>query len=341
MLIVGTAVKYASKEATANAALIPSDLDAGSVGIYGRDKDALTDTLIILGSTTTGKTQASAFKGKTIKICEGLGGGKFKVSEFIDLAGITEATVSAYTAPVAEKFYVGYNGTGGTAINLPVLTAGIKYTAVLKAQIINNANSEPEQWHTYEANVVTGDTESTVMTKLKAAVDAGQYGTVWFDTLISNSGSAYGLRITAKDATTHYNYSISGVLEASSTKKAYGKMGTGTAEQLLVIEKVSNSYRGDMYTLSTLDKHVVSSVEAGETYDVYTIYGVNKMVRGSFASGGQSATESNIQTTIAFLQPQDDTAGNNQVDFEDILRLFYTDLAVTIVEEAPEEEPEP
>lgn len=347
LLIVGkTAVKYAALSATANAALLPSQLDAGSVGIYGRDKDGAKDVLIIQGASTTGKVQASLFKGKTIRICEGLGGGKFKVSEYIDLAGINlaQCNAAAYLAPVAWIGYIGYNDitTVGT-LGVPTSTK-VKnpFTIRIVEQQVNNA-SEQNYPRYYDVNINAGTAGATYE---EAAADAivatintvvaGQ-DTLFTATKVSSTPK-FGVKLVAADTTKQYYISVLGTpIENTDISYIPGVTGAGTYDKVLAMEVLSSPYRGDIQTMSTLDKHVVSSIVSGGTYDVYKITSVNTEIPGGGGGAGlagNAVVQSSIGAIVAFAQPQTDAPGGNQTEFAEIMLDLVPNIFGDVVESA-------
>lgn len=334
MLVVGKAVNYAAKGGVANTALIPTDLDLGAVGIYGRQDGAYRDTLIISGATATGKTAASDFKGKTIKICEGLGGGKFKTSEFMDVKGISQVNPSAYSAPVAWKAYIGYNGTTGGVVLGEFGTVRNELLVKVKERYENLEEGMP---YYYDVLLnATGETQQTILTKIKAAIDDGRGNPVIFTTAISNSGAEYGLSLTAKDLRKQYVISMEGPIEDTPITINGADYGSGTYLGLIKFEKESQAKKGNLYTSDAeFTKKVPASLVDGTTYDTYVLGAVNSLIPGGYGGAGLAGNanvETSVGVQVVFPSTEDNDAGKNQIEFETIIKALTGVTFTTLVE---------
>lgn len=333
MLLVGKAVNYAAKAGVANAALTPNDLDAGSIGVYGRQEGSYRDTLIISGATATGKTSAADFKGKTVKIVEGLGGGKFKVSEFMDVKDIKQVLPSAYSAPIAWKAYIGYNGTtGGVVLG--------EFSPVRNELLVKVKERYPnlEEGMPYYYDVLlnaTGETQQTILTKIKAAIDDGRGNPVIFNTVISNSGTDYGLALTAKDTLKQYVISMEGPIEDTPITIIGADYGSGTYEGLRPFEKLSQAKRGNFYTLDREYKEVPASLVSGTTYDTYVLGAINYLVPGGYGGAGLAGNPTvgtSVGVQVVFPSTGVSTAGGNQIEFETIIKALIPVTFTSLVE---------
>lgn len=343
MLIVGkTALNYAASGGTANAALTPNMLDAGSVGIYGRDKAGLKDVLIIQGASATGKVQATAFLGKTIRICEGLGGGKFRVSEYIDLAGIdlTLSGSSAYTAPVAWKGYIGYNDvTLAGNIAAPTSTNAKNPVDIRIVEVSRNVAGDQfyPTYYTIEVPAGTaGDVyDEAIVDALVAKINAQDD---LFTATKVESGTMKGVKLVAADVTKSYSISVLGdTIENANVSYVAGSSGSGTGAKVAELEKKSAPYRGDLYTFSAIDKRSGSTVNASGTYDLYVISAINTQVPGGAGGAGLAGNPTvgtSVQVTVAFEQPATDAAGGGQQEFYEIMIDLKPGIFADIVEVA-------
>lgn len=161
MLIVGKDVKYGASGAVANAALTPNLLDDGSVGVYAIDPIDNMQKLVIVGSSGTGLLTATNFKGKSLTICQGLGSGKFLVSENFDVAGIRSITGSKFAAATGQTSYVGYNETTGS-LNIPTLTGTRNEVTIgIREKTITAGNDYMKRYYT--SNVAAGDTNGSAL----------------------------------------------------------------------------------------------------------------------------------------------------------------------------------
>lgn len=331
MLIVGTAVNYAAKAGVSGAALNPTELDKGSVGLYGMQEGEYRDSLIISGATATGKVSAADFKGKTIKICEGLGGGKFKVSEFIDIAGIGKINTSAYAAPVAWKAYIGNNGTSG-AIVVDTLNPVRNEVNIEIREMFSNR----ERGMTYRYTVLlaaTGETTATILAKIKAAIDAGVEGVNPFTTVAINGGNT-GLSFSALDNTKEYTIAIQGAIETSTITIEAATQGSGTYRLLRKFwEKLSQAKRGNFYSLDREYKEVPNSLVEGTAYDTYILGAVNAHVPGGYGGAGLAGNPTvgtSVEVQVVFPNGAS-AAGANQAEFEAIIKALTGATFTTLV----------
>jgi len=174
MLIIGKAVKYAQYGGTADAALTPNMLDAGSIGIYAIDPANGMQKLVRVGSTTTGIVTATGFKGKSFRIAQGLGSGEFIISEDMDIKGILSITGSKYAAATGQTSYIGFNETNGS-LNLPTLV-GVKneITIGIKEKVMGMGNEELKRYYT--VNAKAGMSASEIIDLLVNEFNSPSYG---------------------------------------------------------------------------------------------------------------------------------------------------------------------
>jgi hypothetical protein len=335
MLIVGKNANYAASGGVANTALTPNLLDNGAIGIYGLQEGGIRDTLIVSGSTATGKTADAEFVGKTIKICEGLGNGRFKTSEVMDLKGIGRIVPSAYAAPVAWKGYIGYSSvnTAGT-ITIDTLLPVKNHVTIEVREQFSNREQGPIQFYEIEL-AATGETQQTIANKIKVVVDLGYNGTIYFTTVVGNSGSNYGVALTSIDTIKNYAIKINGAIEDSTITLVGSDKGSGTYERLLRFELKSQAKHGNLYT-SQRDYHeVAASLVVGETYDVYVVPAINTNVSGGHGGAGLAgnpSTQTSVNVIVAFA-PDGDTANGGQIEFETIMKEITDQTWTSLVED--------
>ncbi len=174
MLLIGKNVKYAQSGGTADAALTPDLLDAGSIGIYAVDPANDKQKLVIVGASGTGKVTATNFKGKVLQICQGLGSGKFKVSELLDIGGIQSIKGSKYAANTGFTAYVGYNGTDGSMGIQPFTGYQNEVTLGVKERKIGSAAEELKRY--YSINATEGMTAAQIVDALVLKINNPSFG---------------------------------------------------------------------------------------------------------------------------------------------------------------------
>lgn len=332
MLTVGTAVNYGASAGVANAALNPGMLDAGSVGVYGIQEGEYVEKLIISGATATGKIQASTFKGKNFKVCEGLGGGKFKTSEYVNRTGIQSVNASVYAAPAPWRGYIGWNTVAGN-----ILITGLKesYNSIdleIREQFSNREEGQA-LFITVPINA-TGETNATVAAKVAAAINADQRGATMFTATVTTDGTDNrGVRLEAVDATKSYSIANRGAIETSPLTYRGVALGSGTYERLRRFEVLSQAKKGNFYTSDREYREVPTSLVDGAQYDVYMLGALNSHVPGGFGGAGL-AGNAQVATTVelqfAFVV-QASTAGLNQIEFETVLKALSGATFTSIV----------
>lgn len=136
-----------------------------------------------------------------------------------------------------------------------------------------------------------------------------------------------GIKLVAIDTTEFYSVSNFGVLEYSPVTVIGIVPSSGSPTQLKEFELDSNAYRGDLYTLCNLDKHLINQIDAASTYDLYQI----KSINSSRNKDGQRAlVDQEIDTFVAFVVQGNVVDTNQQANFEDILTDIYPAFAPVI-----------
>lgn len=117
-----------------------------------------------------------------------------------------------------------------------------------------------------------------------------------------------------------YTFSVFGVILNATITQGGPVAGSGNPWQIRGIEKDSLAYRGSLYTLSVLDRSLVSEVDFSATYQLYRIRTLN--VTDS-KTGAEALTDQMISTDVAFVV-QGNTLGTNQRgDFESIMTSIF------------------
>lgn len=206
--------------ATQNTALNPADLADGAVGIYGIMEGGSTNLgkLVLItdgGSESAGLVPAASFVGKEIFLAQGVpltaGGSAVRLSNGISLAspigsagGILKAASSAYVAPVRGVLRIGYNGTVGTALNLPgTINRGDDFIIELRNRnYVVSGGREPGQKVTLSVQTAAADSAYTILSKWVAAqvlrfaknpvADQMLIDTTLLKILSNGTGSAFG-----------------------------------------------------------------------------------------------------------------------------------------------------
>lgn len=339
MLLVGKLVNYAAKGGVANTALTPSDLDNGSIGIYGMQAGEYRDKLIVSGATATGVIGDNDFKGTSIKICEGLGGGLFKTSAMTDVKGIQKLLTSGYVAPTPWTAYIGYNGTSGAVlINSVSPTETRPQTELLVKIREGHSNQEFDRPKYFDVLIdTTGETQLTILNKIKAALDDGRGNPPMFTTTISSSGGNSGLKLVALDVWKTYVINIEGRIENSPITVNGETLGSGSYRLLRKFEIDSQAKRGDLYTSDREFKSIPTSLIDGTTYDVYKMDAINYLIPGGAGGAGLAGNPTvgtSVTTMLAFPSAGVTTAGGNQIEVETILQQL-SGITITSLVEAP------
>jgi len=191
----------------------------------------------------------------------------------------TDYSYKAYTAPVKQVKYIGYDGTtGGTALNYPTLVIGdssfMRITDTTEG--LRNYGFDTKR---YEVVVKGGDTAATITARMITTINNDPDSIVVAAGISSNTG----ISLTAKNFGETFDMSVSGILSNASLVEAEGSItgvavaptyGEGTYDSILSLEDLSNIERGDTNRLVQSNKwfSVASLAVAGLTYDMYTMY---------------------------------------------------------------------
>lgn len=113
---------------------------------------------------------------------------------------------------------------------------------------------------------------------------------------------------------------VFGVIQNATVTEGGVIDGSGEPYQIRKIEKNSMAYRGDLYTLSVLDRHLPSQVDFSATYDLYQIVSINV---SKDHTGSRATTDANISTYVAFVVQGNTLGTDQQADWEDIMTAIF------------------
>lgn len=240
----------------------------------------------------------------------------------------TGGTVPAGTYFATEVFY-GTNGNSLGSNEKSITTTGSTSTMTFNwstppagTTSIRVFVSTISGAYTSYYSVVSTSATSTTITALGSPV-AGTIPT----------GTGIGISLTAINTvilpTAFYNnqspyprYAVSvfGVID-QATVTSYGPIDpSGMPYQIRDIEITSSAYRGDLYTLDPLMKHLPSQVDFTATYDLYRIKG-NTSTRSK--SGATANTDTELGTSIAFVVQGNVPGTDQQADWQVIMTAIY------------------
>lgn len=114
--------------------------------------------------------------------------------------------------------------------------------------------------------------------------------------------------------------SVFGVIQNATVTEGGVIDPSGYPYQIRKIEKTSMAYRGDLYTLSVLDRHLPSQVDFSATYDLYQVKTINTT---DDKTGAKALTDQQILTHVAFVVQANVPGTNQQADWEDIMVAIF------------------
>jgi hypothetical protein len=265
---------------------------------------AVAEDVIIVDRN--GAEAANGSKQDMIRVMLGLGSGKVEHSAPIQVRNVRKVTTQIFTEAV--QHVVAVNGT----VSIPSVEVGVNYSIKITHHDLHQVFShKSEEFYTVKA--VTGDTATTILTKIKAKIDANKSARV----VATMAGAV--LTLTGKAITSGPNASILNqymfsffhvALKSGFDAFADGAMtitagnpGNGLGKQVKDLERLSTqSYYRD-YTSFPNDDEVFGSplrAVAGSKYNMVIIE------HGSERSGDLTQTFTSPSTTIvAFLADVD------------------------------------
>lgn len=237
--------------------------------------------------------------------------------------------IKSYVAPVKQVKYLGYDGTtAGTSLNLPTLVAGdeafIKIINTTPGLRTIGAVDEQEVFR-YSEQVRSGDTATTILTRLVAQMNATLNQTPIVTAAIVSTNQ--GLSFTANDFGTTFKIARDGIFINSTIVEAEGSTtgvavavnyGHGTSTQILALEDAYSVEHGNTNRVQTpaLYYRNTSLVTSGARYDTYTI-GFNG--ERTISTGRQDTSRFEILVAIP-------NAATQQSAFETIMTEVFAGL---------------
>jgi hypothetical protein len=137
-----------------------------------------------------------------------------------------------------------------------------------------------------------------------------------------------GIKIVVNDPYTYYASAVYDGIQNADTSHVDPVVPSGDPYQLAGLkgnwiknEKESNIYRGDLYTMSTVEKKLPSQVDLTKTYNVYDMRSINKTAD---KTGQKAQTDTAVATLVAFEQVTGKVLDTNQqVNFEQIMTDIF------------------
>lgn len=117
-----------------------------------------------------------------------------------------------------------------------------------------------------------------------------------------------------------YSVSVFGVIQNASVV-AYGRITpSGEPWQIREMELDSMPYRGDLFTLDPLMKHLPSQVSFSGTYDWYRIKGINTT---RDKTGQKALTDQELNDYVAFIVQGNTPGTDQQADWQVIMTAIF------------------
>lgn len=242
----------------------------------------------------------------------------------------TGGTVPANTY-FATIVYIGANGSSLGSNEKSITTTGSTSTITLNwstppAGTVSQRVfvSTTSGAYTSYYNIANGTSITTTITALGTPVA----GTIPTNTGVGISLTAISYAYPALGATLYndqspfplYSISVFGVIQNATVTEGGLIDGSGQPYQIRKIEKTSMAYRGDLYTLSVLDRHLPSQVDFTATYDLYQITAINS-TRDKTGTGALSTAE--INTWVAFVVQGNTPGTDQQADWQAIMTSIF------------------
>lgn len=250
------------------------------------------------------------------------GVGAAELSPLVDRATL-EVVKQEYTAPVAKVMYIGDDASSTYDLNLPdPLVSG---TPVI-VDIIDLSLPEykTERVITVEYVITDGDTQSSILTNLVAAINANAraYALVLAATSNTTVGTL-GLSLTGQTAGKNFTAKVRGVLEdadvveyqmvngvytSGETTPVNVTVGYGTSAQMAALEAAYSVHEGNINSnyLGNQLYSKTSNVVTGETYTTYSFTWRNP--RNSEFPSDQS-----VKQTLVIAIPHDETGAGKAI----------------------------
>jgi len=166
----------------------------------------------------------------------------------------------------------------------------------------------------------TAYTTVGAVTTLTQTAPAATSGTV-------PTSTALGIAIVVNDIWTIYEAAVFDGLINADVSYTQPVTASGDPNQLagtkgywIKNEFESNIYRGDLYTMSTIEKKLPKTVDFTKTYDTYEIKSINSTAD---KTGQKATTDNNVLTLVAFVVQANVLDTNQQANFEQIMTDIF------------------
>lgn len=243
----------------------------GAVAVF------LTDGTMVAGTGAT-PPQLAALNGdmKGFIVFVGAPAGSEPLKSPIIQFGF-DSSKQVYVAPVKQEQTIGDSGAGGS-YNLPSpLVVGTE--AFIRIQNLALGTLPAKEIYTFSTRVVTGDTATTIMTRLMNAINAHPLAKDLVTAAPTSAGIANGLKISVDVDNTPIDIGLDGILaDATLTTD-----GTGDSTVIVYssgsdadITELWNDYKAELGDTSQLELQNqlftrANPVVAGATYTTYQI----------------------------------------------------------------------
>lgn len=260
IIILGTSGNYAASttSSTANTATTPSTLLEGTIGIYGlagldATTSANTDKFLLITSATSaaGKIADSDFVsggGQMLRLVQGTTVDAGAIAVDVNRLGIKSIFKKAYTAPIHQTTYIGYDGSTGK-LNLPTFATGDNATVISVENLVSTGDKIRNQ-ETYDAGTILSSTSTySVLAAIAQDCNTQEEGAKSSTCFITRNGSVAAMtatgtaiKFTKGSTTAEYYIAGAGGLAAS----------TGNIAASDVINIPSSNYRSFSFTAVAL-----------------------------------------------------------------------------------------
>lgn len=165
-------------------------------------------------------------------------------------------------------------------------------------------------------NVASSSTATLTLTALGSPVT----GTI-------PTSTALGLAIAVADIYASYEAAVYDGLQNAIVSKVDKITPSGDPYELqgtkgnyVKNEIESNIYRGDLYTMSTIEKKLPKTIDLTKTYDTYLMTSINT---SDDKTGSRAQVDNKVSTIIAFVVQGNTVGTDQQADFEAILTAIF------------------
>lgn len=145
------------------------------------------------------------------------------------------------------------------------------------------------------------------------------------------TSTALGISIVVSDIYSQYEAAVYDGLQNATVAYTQPSPGSGDPYQLsglkgnwVKTEAESAIYRGDLYTMSTLEKKLPKTVDLTKTYDTYQMVSINTTLD---KTGQKATTDNRVSTLIAFVVQGNVLDTNQQTNFEQIMTDIFASTA--------------